>query len=109
MAAARNGSKRSAPLTTDAPKIIPLTYRASKADESIRARKEQVFATVGKEGERLCCAEIHQSALSLRGGVVNLEVERRHTLCTQFVELVVLYLGNVLRHLRQLFRTEVLN
>ncbi len=34
------------PLTTDAPKITPATYRASGPDDSIRARKEDVFAIV---------------------------------------------------------------
>ena len=34
------------PLTTEPPKITPATYHASGADESIRARKEDVFAIV---------------------------------------------------------------
>jgi thiosulfate/3-mercaptopyruvate sulfurtransferase len=34
------------PLTTEPPKITPTTYRASGPDESIRARKEDVFAIV---------------------------------------------------------------
>jgi len=34
------------PLTTDAPKITPATYHAAGPDESIRARKEDVFAMV---------------------------------------------------------------
>jgi thiosulfate/3-mercaptopyruvate sulfurtransferase len=34
------------PLTTEPPKITPATYRASSPDESIRARKEDVFAIV---------------------------------------------------------------
>ena len=34
------------PLTTEPPKITPVTYHASGPDESIRARKEDVFAIV---------------------------------------------------------------
>jgi thiosulfate/3-mercaptopyruvate sulfurtransferase len=34
------------PLTTEPPKITPATYHASTPDESIRARKEDVFAVV---------------------------------------------------------------
>ncbi len=34
------------PLTTDAPRITPTTYRATGPDESIRARKEDVFAII---------------------------------------------------------------
>jgi thiosulfate/3-mercaptopyruvate sulfurtransferase len=34
------------PLTTDAPKVTPATYQASGPDESIRARKEDVFAAL---------------------------------------------------------------
>ena len=37
------------PLTTDAPKITPATYRAGGPDESIRARKEHVFALLEKK------------------------------------------------------------
>jgi thiosulfate/3-mercaptopyruvate sulfurtransferase len=37
------------PLTTDAPKIAPATYRAGGPDESIRARKEHVFALLEKK------------------------------------------------------------
>jgi thiosulfate/3-mercaptopyruvate sulfurtransferase len=37
------------PLTTDAPKVTPATYHASGPDESLRARKEQVFAIVDKK------------------------------------------------------------
>ena len=37
------------PLTTDAPKITAATYRASGPDESIRARKEHVFALLEKK------------------------------------------------------------
>lgn len=36
------------PLTTDPPKITAATYRATGPDESIRARKEDVFAIVEK-------------------------------------------------------------
>jgi thiosulfate/3-mercaptopyruvate sulfurtransferase len=36
------------PLTTDAPKITPTTYRAAEPDESIRARKEELQAVVEK-------------------------------------------------------------
>jgi thiosulfate/3-mercaptopyruvate sulfurtransferase len=34
------------PLTTEAPKIAPATYRATGPDESIRARKEDVFTII---------------------------------------------------------------
>jgi thiosulfate/3-mercaptopyruvate sulfurtransferase len=37
------------PLTTDAQKITPATYRASGPDESLRARKEQVAGIVEKK------------------------------------------------------------
>jgi len=37
------------PLTTDAPKVTPATYRATGPDESIRARKEEVFALVNSK------------------------------------------------------------
>jgi thiosulfate/3-mercaptopyruvate sulfurtransferase len=36
-------------LTTDAAKVAPATYRASGPDESVRARKEDVFALVSKK------------------------------------------------------------
>jgi thiosulfate/3-mercaptopyruvate sulfurtransferase len=36
------------PLTTDVPKIAAVSYHASGPDESIRAYREQVFATLGK-------------------------------------------------------------
>jgi thiosulfate/3-mercaptopyruvate sulfurtransferase len=36
------------PLTTDAPKATPATYRAAGPDESLRARKEEVFALLAK-------------------------------------------------------------
>lgn len=36
------------PLSTEAPKITPATYRAGAPNESIRARKEQVFAAIEK-------------------------------------------------------------
>jgi thiosulfate/3-mercaptopyruvate sulfurtransferase len=39
------------PLTTDAPKIGTATYRATSPDESLRARKEQVFALLDKRGK----------------------------------------------------------
>ena len=38
------------PLTSDAPKIAATTYRATGPDESVRARKEQVFAAIEKKG-----------------------------------------------------------
>jgi thiosulfate/3-mercaptopyruvate sulfurtransferase len=38
------------PLTTDAPKITATTYRATGPDESLRARKEHVFALIDKRG-----------------------------------------------------------
>jgi thiosulfate/3-mercaptopyruvate sulfurtransferase len=34
------------PLTKDAANVVPTTYRASPVDESVRARKEEVFAIV---------------------------------------------------------------
>jgi thiosulfate/3-mercaptopyruvate sulfurtransferase len=37
------------PLTTDAPKIAPTTYKAASPDESLRARKEDVFAVLEKK------------------------------------------------------------
>jgi len=37
------------PLTTDVPKITPATYRATQPDESIRAYKDQVSATLNKK------------------------------------------------------------
>jgi len=39
------------PLTTDAPKTTPATYRASGPDESLRARKEQVAGIVEKKAQ----------------------------------------------------------
>jgi thiosulfate/3-mercaptopyruvate sulfurtransferase len=39
------------PMTTDAAKVTPTTYRATGPDESLRARKEQVFSLVVKEGK----------------------------------------------------------
>jgi len=36
------------PLTTDAPRVLPATYHAGGADESVRARKEQLFALLEK-------------------------------------------------------------
>ena len=38
------------PLTTETPKITPAAYRASGPDESLRARKEEVFALLAKSG-----------------------------------------------------------
>ena len=38
------------PLTTQAPKVTPATYRATGPDESLRARKEHVFALIEKKG-----------------------------------------------------------
>ncbi len=35
-------------LTTDAPRVTPTTYRATGPDESLRARKEQIFAAIEK-------------------------------------------------------------
>ncbi|HTZ73777.1 MAG TPA: sulfurtransferase [Candidatus Aquilonibacter sp.] len=37
------------PLTTDAPKITPATYKATGPDESLRARKEDVFAVIERK------------------------------------------------------------
>jgi thiosulfate/3-mercaptopyruvate sulfurtransferase len=37
------------PLTTDAPKVTPATYRATGPDESLRARKEEVSAILDKK------------------------------------------------------------
>jgi thiosulfate/3-mercaptopyruvate sulfurtransferase len=39
------------PLTTDAPKITPATYRATGPDELVRARKEQVAAIVNQKAK----------------------------------------------------------
>jgi len=39
------------PLTTDATKVAPAAYRATGPDESLRARKEHVFAIVDKKGK----------------------------------------------------------
>jgi thiosulfate/3-mercaptopyruvate sulfurtransferase len=39
------------PLTTEAPKIPASSYRATGPDESLRARKEHVFAIVEKKGK----------------------------------------------------------
>ncbi|HEY6442995.1 MAG TPA: sulfurtransferase [Candidatus Acidoferrales bacterium] len=38
------------PLTKDTPRITPTTYRAANPDESLRARKEQVFSLIEKKG-----------------------------------------------------------
>jgi thiosulfate/3-mercaptopyruvate sulfurtransferase len=38
------------PLTTEAAKVAPAAYRSSGPDESFRARKENVFALIGKTG-----------------------------------------------------------
>jgi thiosulfate/3-mercaptopyruvate sulfurtransferase len=38
------------PLTTDAAKVASATYRAAGPDESIRARKEQIFSIIEKKG-----------------------------------------------------------
>src|SRR6202451_200862 len=37
------------PLTTDAAKVTPTTYHASAPDESLRARKDEIFAFVEKK------------------------------------------------------------
>ena len=37
------------PLTTDATKVAPATYHAADPDESIRARKESIFAFIDKQ------------------------------------------------------------
>ncbi|HXX46394.1 MAG TPA: sulfurtransferase [Candidatus Acidoferrales bacterium] len=37
------------PLTTNAAKVTPATYRASGPDESVRARKEDIFALLSKK------------------------------------------------------------
>ena len=37
------------PLTTEASKVTPSTYRATGPDESIRARKEQIFSALENE------------------------------------------------------------
>ena len=39
------------PLTTEASTVTPAAYRASEPDESLRARKEQVFAIVDKKNK----------------------------------------------------------
>ena len=41
------------PLTTDASKVPPSTYRATGPDESIRARKEQIFSALENNGTKL--------------------------------------------------------
>jgi thiosulfate/3-mercaptopyruvate sulfurtransferase len=38
------------PLTTEPPKIAPATYHATGPDESLRARKEQIFSVIEKKG-----------------------------------------------------------
>jgi thiosulfate/3-mercaptopyruvate sulfurtransferase len=38
------------PLTKDAPRITPATYRAANSDESLRARKEHVFSLIERKG-----------------------------------------------------------
>ncbi len=38
------------PLTTDVAKVTPTTYRATEPDESLRARKEDVFSVLAKKG-----------------------------------------------------------
>jgi thiosulfate/3-mercaptopyruvate sulfurtransferase len=38
------------PLTTDGAKVAPTTYRATGPDESLRARKENIFAAIEKAG-----------------------------------------------------------
>ena len=40
----------SRPLTKELPKPAPATYRATGPDESLRARKEHVFALIGRRG-----------------------------------------------------------
>jgi len=37
------------PLTSDRAQVTPATYHASEPDESIRARKEEIFAALGKK------------------------------------------------------------
>jgi thiosulfate/3-mercaptopyruvate sulfurtransferase len=41
------------PLTTEATHVAPATYRASGPDESLRARKEQVFAVIERKSGQL--------------------------------------------------------
>ena len=41
------------PLTTEASKVTPSTYRATGPDESIRARKEQIFSALENNGTKL--------------------------------------------------------
>jgi thiosulfate/3-mercaptopyruvate sulfurtransferase len=38
------------PLTTDAPSVTPTTYRATGPDESLRARKEEVYQLIERHG-----------------------------------------------------------
>jgi thiosulfate/3-mercaptopyruvate sulfurtransferase len=38
------------PLTTDVTKVTPTTYHATEPDESLRARKEDVFSVLAKKG-----------------------------------------------------------
>jgi len=39
------------PLTTEAPRLTPTTYRAKDPDETIRARREQVFAVLDRRSD----------------------------------------------------------
>jgi thiosulfate/3-mercaptopyruvate sulfurtransferase len=39
------------PLTTEPPRIVPVQYHATGPDESVRARKEEIFAIVNKNGK----------------------------------------------------------
>ena len=41
------------PLTTDIPKITPTGYKASQPDESIRARRDQIFQALDKKNAHL--------------------------------------------------------
>ncbi len=41
------------PFTTDVPRVTPAAYKASKPDESVRARRELVFETLDKKNRHL--------------------------------------------------------
>jgi thiosulfate/3-mercaptopyruvate sulfurtransferase len=41
------------PLTTDPPKVTPATYKASSPDESVRAKREQIFKILDKKNANL--------------------------------------------------------
>ena len=71
------------PLTTDPPKVAPATYRATGPDESIRARKEHVFAVIerkkrGELGGRPFGGRIHRENYRAPGNDGNRAARRPH-------------------------------